>query len=113
MAKATKAEIGTRISIVVVLVAALATALYAVAAGGQGHAVASSQGAAWNQGASWDKDARVKQLSPIQYQVTQESGTEPPFRNEYWNNHRQGIYVDVVSGEPLFLSKDKYDSGTG
>jgi len=49
----------------------------------------------------------------MQYRVTQEAATEPPFHNEYWNNHRIGIYVDVVSGEPLFLSKDKYDSGTG
>jgi peptide methionine sulfoxide reductase msrA/msrB len=61
----------------------------------------------------WDKAARLKQLSPMQYQVTQEDGTEPPFHNEYWNNHRDGIYVDVVSGEPLFLSKDKFESGTG
>lgn len=58
--------------------------------------------------------AELKQkLSPIQFQVTQEDGTEAPFRNEYWNNHAEGIYVDVVSGEPLFSSKDKYDSGTG
>lgn len=52
-------------------------------------------------------------LTDLQYKVTQEEGTEPPFRNEYWDNHREGIYVDVVSGEPLFSSKDKYDSGTG
>jgi methionine-R-sulfoxide reductase len=54
-----------------------------------------------------------KTLSPLQFEVTQEDGTEAPFRNEYWNNHRPGIYVDVVSGEPLFSSLDKYDSGTG
>ena len=54
-----------------------------------------------------------KKLTPLQYEVTQNDGTEPAFRNEYWNNHRPGIYVDVVSGEPLFSSKDKYDSGTG
>jgi peptide methionine sulfoxide reductase msrA/msrB len=60
-----------------------------------------------------DKDARLKQLSPMQRHVTQQCGTEPPFQNEYWDNHREGIYVDVVSGEPLFLSKDKFDSGTG
>lgn len=54
-----------------------------------------------------------KKLSPIQYQVTQHEGTEPPFRNEYWDNKHAGIYVDVVSGEPLFSSLDKYDSGTG
>jgi len=54
-----------------------------------------------------------KQLTPEQYEVTQHEGTEPPFRNEYWDNKRPGIYVDVVSGEPLFSSHDKYDSGTG
>lgn len=54
-----------------------------------------------------------KSLTPQQYAVTQECGTEPPFRNAYWNNHRAGIYVDVVSGEPLFSSLDKFDSGTG
>ena len=54
-----------------------------------------------------------QRLSPEQYKVTQEAGTEPPFRNEYWDNKHAGIYVDVVSGEPLFSSLDKYDSGTG
>jgi peptide methionine sulfoxide reductase msrA/msrB len=54
-----------------------------------------------------------KRLTPIQYEVTQHEGTEPPFRNEYWDNHRDGIYVDVVSGEPLFSSRDKFESGTG
>jgi peptide methionine sulfoxide reductase msrA/msrB len=54
-----------------------------------------------------------KTLSPEQYEVTQREGTEPPFRNEYWHEKRAGIYVDVVSGEPLFSSLDKYDSGTG
>jgi methionine-R-sulfoxide reductase len=54
-----------------------------------------------------------KQLTPIQYKVTQEDGTEPPFENAYWDTKDEGIYVDVVSGEPLFSSKDKYDSGTG
>ncbi|NJN93613.1 MAG: peptide-methionine (R)-S-oxide reductase MsrB [Anaerolineales bacterium] len=59
-------------------------------------------------------DAELRQrLSPEQYQVTQHEGTEPPFRNEYWDNKKAGIYVDVVSGEPLFSSLDKYDSGTG
>jgi len=52
-------------------------------------------------------------LTPLQYQVTQHEGTEKPFHNEYWDNHRVGIYVDVVSGEPLFSSLDKYESGTG
>jgi peptide methionine sulfoxide reductase msrA/msrB len=54
-----------------------------------------------------------KKLTPLQYEVTRRNGTEPPFQNEYWNNKREGIYVDVVSGEPLFSSKDKFDSGTG
>ena len=54
-----------------------------------------------------------KLLSPQQYHVTQECGTEPPFRNEYWNNKEPGIYVDIVSGEPLFSSTDKFDSGSG
>ena len=54
-----------------------------------------------------------KSLTPIQLEVTQQEGTEPPFHNAYWDNHRAGIYVDVVSGEPLFSSLDKYDSGTG
>jgi peptide-methionine (R)-S-oxide reductase len=54
-----------------------------------------------------------KILTPIQFAVTQKDATETPFRNEYWNNHAAGIYVDVVSGEPLFSSLDKYESGTG
>ena len=59
-------------------------------------------------------DAEIKkELTPLQYAVTQEEGTEPPFRNEFWANKNDGIYVDVVSGEPLFSSTDKYDSGTG
>ncbi len=59
-----------------------------------------------------DEDLKTK-LSPLQYRVTQQCGTEPPFDNEYWDHEREGIYVDVVSGEPLFSSKDKFDSGTG
>ena len=54
-----------------------------------------------------------KKLTPVQYAVTQNADTESPFRNEYWDNHRDGIYVDVVSGEPLFSSRDKFESGTG
>jgi len=58
-------------------------------------------------------DELQRTLTPLQYEVTQEEGTEPPFHNEYWDNKRPGIYVDVVSGEPLFSSLDKYKSGTG
>ena len=58
--------------------------------------------------------AELKQkLTPMQFHVTQEAGTEPPFRNEFWNEHRDGVYVDIVSGKPLFSSKDKFDSGCG
>ena len=60
-----------------------------------------------------NKENRLKQLSELQYYVTQENGTEPPFRNEYDHHFEDGIYVDIVSGEPLFSSKDKYDSGCG
>jgi methionine-R-sulfoxide reductase len=59
------------------------------------------------------KEELRKTLTPLQYKVTQEEGTEPPFKNEYADNHRDGIYVDIVSGEVLFSSKDKFESGTG
>lgn len=59
------------------------------------------------------KDELKKRLTPLQYEVTQNNATEPPFDNEYWDNEREGIYVDVVSGEPLFSSRDKYDAGCG
>jgi len=59
-----------------------------------------------------DGEMKAK-LTPTQYEVTQCSATEPPFRNEFWDHHEPGIYVDVVSGEPLFCSTDKFDSGTG
>ena len=66
--------------------------------------------------AKWSKpsdEVLKSKLTPLQYKVTQQDGTERAFNNEYWNNKDEGIYVDIVSGEPLFSSKDKYDSGTG
>lgn len=60
-----------------------------------------------------NKNEQLKKLTPIQFDVTQKEETEKPFENAYWNNKESGIYVDVVSGEPLFSSIDKYDSGTG
>ncbi len=73
------------------------------------------QAVAWNgSGFSKPDPARLKHfLTTEQYRVTQEDGTERPFHNSYWHNEKEGIYVDVVSGEPLFSSLDKYDSGTG
>ena len=63
---------------------------------------------------TYQKDPQaISELTPEQYRVTQKKGTEPPFRNEYWDNSEPGIYVDVVSGEPLFASVDKFNSGTG
>lgn len=70
---------------------------------------------AWEKKDMKKMDAKElkKKLTPLQYDVTQNAGTEQPFKNEYWNSKDEGIYVDVVSGEPLFSSVDKYDSGTG
>ena len=62
---------------------------------------------------SASKEELKKRLTPIQYHVTCEEGTEPAFRNAYWDNHRAGIYVDVITGKALFSSTDKFDSGTG
>jgi len=67
----------------------------------------------WQRGAKIDKEDLKKRLTKMQYEVTQMNATEPPFNNEYWNNKREGIYVDIVSGEPLFSSLDKFDSGCG
>ncbi|PKM97164.1 MAG: peptide-methionine (R)-S-oxide reductase [Elusimicrobia bacterium HGW-Elusimicrobia-3] len=58
-------------------------------------------------------DEKIKKLTPLQLEVTKNCGTEPPFKNEYWDEHRPGIYVDIIDGEPLFLSADKFDSGSG
>ena len=61
----------------------------------------------------FNKSEQLKKLNPLQYDVTQNEGTEKAFDNAYWDNKAEGIYVDIISGEPLFSSKDKYDSGTG
>ena len=63
--------------------------------------------------ANKDLSKLKKELTPTQFEVTQHSATEPPFRNEYWNETRPGIFVDIVSGKPLFTSKDKFDAGCG
>jgi len=72
------------------------------------------QGVVMDNDSNKESQGELKaKLTPIQYEVTQENGTEPAFQNQYWNNHAEGIYVDIVSGEPLFSSTDKFDSGTG
>lgn len=90
-------------------------ALAAAGPGGRAGRAAAQSAKGWNP-VNYRKpsDAELRQrLTPLQYKVTQKEGTEAPFHNEYWDNHAPGIYVDVVSGEPLFSSLDKYDSGTG
>ena len=92
----------------VMLLALALTPLAVTACAGSGTATPAEDAAAAS------RDATLKErLTPLQYEVTQLGGTEPPFDNEYWDEHRDGIYVDVVSGEPLFSSLDKFDSGTG
>jgi len=79
--------------------------------------VAQSEGLSWTERrTNYVKPSKAelkKRLSELQYDVTQKDSTERPFNNKYWNNKKEGIYVDIVSGEPLFSSKDKYKSGTG
>ena len=100
-----------RLSTIIVVVAALWTASYAVATDSQAPVPPPS---AMDGTYKKPSQAELKRLlTPLQFKVTQQDGTEPAFRNEYWNNHEEGIYVDVVSGEPLFSSVDKYDSRTG
>jgi peptide methionine sulfoxide reductase msrA/msrB len=91
-----------------ILAAAAAVATIAVAA-----SRTSAPGEANVKTTTPAKDELRSKLTPMQFHVTQECGTEPPFQNAYWSEHREGIYVDVVSGEPLFSSKEKFDSGTG
>jgi methionine-R-sulfoxide reductase len=99
--------------------AALLTMLLVAVAGCSrpgSEAVAAERGEGMTDEPRWSrpsKDEIKSRLTPMQYKVTQRDGTEPPFSNEYNDNKRDGIYVDVVSGEPLFSSIDKYDSGTG
>ncbi|WP_276734891.1 peptide-methionine (R)-S-oxide reductase MsrB [Bacillus sp. (in: firmicutes)] len=62
---------------------------------------------------AYNKEEKIKSLNRIQYEVTQNNGTEPPFQNEYWDHKEEGLYVDIVSGKPLFTSKDKFDSHCG
>lgn len=67
----------------------------------------------WTMYMKEDDNSLKKRLTPLQYEVSRKNGTEPPFNNQYWDHHQPGIYVDIVSGEPLFSSSDKFDSGTG
>jgi methionine-R-sulfoxide reductase len=102
----------------VVLCAALAFAACGRAAvteggGGAGSRTDTPRGGDWMKFEKPGDEQLRAQLTPLQYKVTQDEGTEPPFENDYWDNKKAGIYVDVVSGEPLFSSLDKYDSGTG
>lgn len=95
-------------------VRAVAAVALCLTAAGTAQAQAGAQPVANAQPFVKPSDAELrKRLNPEQYDVTQRNGTEPPFHNSYWDNHAAGLYVDVVSGEPLFSSLDKFDSGTG
>jgi methionine-R-sulfoxide reductase len=97
-----------------VMTAGAAAALLCTSAQAQAKPVAAAPLPAAKPSFVKPPDAELrKKLTPLQYDVTQNADTETPFRNVYWDNHEPGIYVDIVSGEPLFSSLDKYDSGTG
>jgi len=103
-----------RATITGILVGGLAGA--AIAAGASCSSSSGPPGSSEGSVSTGEKAGKIElksKLSPMEFHVTQECGTEPPFQNAYWNEHRDGLYVDVVSGEPLFSSKDKFDSGTG
>ena len=92
----------------------IAATLAALALAWPAHAQETTKAKGWTGSFQKPSEAELRQrLTPIQYEVTQKEGTERAFSNEYWDNHRAGIYLDVVSGEPLFSSLDKYESGTG
>jgi methionine-R-sulfoxide reductase len=94
----------------------IGVALLLICVGGGLLAVRTTAAAGDEKGARYVKpsdDEIRERLTPLQWTVTQEDGTERAFQNEYWDNKREGIYVDIVSGEPLFSSKEKYESGTG
>ena len=78
-----------------------------------GVSLATAQAESWNDFTKPSKTHLQEKLSRVQFEVTQNDATEPPYRNRYWNQTAHGIYVDIISGEPLFSSLDKYDSGTG
>jgi methionine-R-sulfoxide reductase len=100
-----------RLSTIIIAVAALWAASYAFAVNNEAPVPPpSAKGGVYHK----PSQAELKRmLTPLQYKITQQDGTEMAFHNEYWNNHKEGIYVDVVSGEPLFSSTDKFESGTG
>lgn len=100
---------GTSIAGTLLIVPALAAALTVFGGERPGGAAGTAKGTFMKP----SKEELKQKLTPMQFKVTQEEGTEPAFHNEYWDNKRAGIYVDIVSGEPLFSSLDKYDSGTG